>query len=44
LKLKDVIAFPKSSTGNDLLLGTPNEQTKEQLDEYSIMVKEIKKE
>ena len=43
LKLKDVIAFPKSSTGNDLLLGTPNQQTKEQLDEYSIMVKEEKK-
>lgn len=39
LKLKDVIAFLKSSTGNDLLLGTPNQQTGDQLNEYSIMVK-----
>jgi aspartyl-tRNA synthetase len=36
LKLKDVIAFPKSSTGTDLLLGTPNEQTNDQLNEYFI--------
>jgi aspartyl-tRNA synthetase len=38
LKLKDVIAFPKTLTGNDPLLGSPNPATQKQLDEYHINV------
>ena len=39
LKLRDVIAFPKTLTGNDLLLGSPNPATQSQLDEYHLNIK-----
>ncbi|CAG8561382.1 759_t:CDS:10 [Acaulospora morrowiae] len=34
--IKDVIAFPKTSSGNDLLVASPSEITEEQLLEYKI--------
>ena len=34
--IRDVIAFPKSATGRDLLVDSPAEVTKEQLKEYNI--------
>jgi aspartyl-tRNA synthetase len=34
--VRDVIAFPKTATGNDLLTGAPSAVTKEQLEEYGI--------
>lgn len=34
--VRDVIAFPKSATGSDLLTGAPAEATEEQLKEYHI--------
>eukprot|EP00298_Acanthocystis_sp_HF-20_P002431 c12846_g2_i1.p1 GENE.c12846_g2_i1~~c12846_g2_i1.p1 ORF type:complete len:664 (-),score=305.26 c12846_g2_i1:7-1998(-) len=38
--LRDVIAFPKTSTGNDLLVGAPTTPTKQQLSEYNITITE----
>ncbi len=38
LRLRDVIAFPKTLTGNDLLLGAPAAATDTQLKEYCIQV------
>ncbi|OQR80601.1 aspartyl-tRNA synthetase [Thraustotheca clavata] len=40
--LRDVIAFPKSTTGNELMTGSPGPVTPEQLHEYHITVKEPK--
>jgi len=34
--IRDVIAFPKSATGNDLLTGSPSNVTAAQLAEYHI--------
>jgi len=34
--IRDVIAFPKSATGRDLLVSSPAAVTNEQLDEYKI--------
>ena len=36
MQLREVIAFPKSATGGDLMVGAPSEPTKEQLHEYHI--------
>lgn len=36
--LRDVLAFPKSSAGQDLLAGSPSEPTQSQLDEYSLRI------
>ncbi|KAF0698770.1 Aste57867_10628 [Aphanomyces stellatus] len=36
--LRDVIAFPKSTTGNELMTGSPGPVTTEQLTEYHIAV------
>ncbi|KAF2132024.1 aspartyl-tRNA synthetase-like protein [Dothidotthia symphoricarpi CBS 119687] len=38
--VRDVIAFPKSGRGEDLLVGSPNAMTPEQLDTYHLKVKE----
>jgi aspartyl-tRNA synthetase len=38
LPLREVIAFPKTLTGNDTMLGAPNAATAEQLAEYAIAV------
>jgi aspartyl-tRNA synthetase len=37
--IRDVIAFPKSATGRDLLVNAPANVTNEQLNEYKIMTK-----
>ncbi|AWX42821.1 lysyl-tRNA synthetase [Metamycoplasma cloacale] len=37
--IRDVIAFPKNAKGLDLLSGSPSDVTKEQLDEYGLIVK-----
>ncbi|CAK4658960.1 unnamed protein product [Aphanomyces euteiches] len=37
--LRDVIAFPKSTTGNELMTGSPGPVTTDQLNEYHISVK-----
>ena len=45
--IRDVIAFPKSATGRDLLVSSPAAVTNEQLDEYKIALakewREVKK-
>lgn len=38
--VRDVIAFPKSGKGEDLLVGSPNQVSGEQLDTYHLRVKE----
>ena len=38
--VRDVIAFPKSGKGEDLLVKSPNQMTKEQLDTYHLQLKE----
>lgn len=38
--VRDVIAFPKSGKGEDMLVRSPNEVTKEQWDTYHLRVKE----
>ncbi len=40
--IKDVIAFPKNSTGNDLMLASPAGPNKDDLDELFIALKEKK--
>ncbi len=36
--IRDVIAFPKSATGRDLLVKAPSSVTEDQLNEYAIKV------
>ena len=36
--IRDVIAFPKSATGRDLLVNAPSQVTGNQLKEYSIEI------
>ena len=36
--IRDVMAFPKTQKGTDLMAGTPSEVTKEQLQELNVMV------
>lgn len=36
--LREVQAFPPSASGNDLMMGSPSELTKEQLEELGIMI------
>ncbi|KAF9573927.1 aspartyl-tRNA synthetase 2, mitochondrial [Mortierella alpina] len=38
--IRDVIAFPKSASGRDLVVGSPSALTEQQLDEYKIKVQE----
>ena len=38
--LREVQAFPTSTSGSDLMMGSPSTLTKEQLDELGIKVKE----
>lgn len=38
--VRDVIAFPKSGRGEDMLVKSPNEVTREQLDTYHLRLKE----
>jgi aspartyl-tRNA synthetase len=38
--VRDVIAFPKSGRGEDMLVKSPNEMTKGQLDTYHLKLKE----
>ncbi|KAF9987849.1 hypothetical protein BGZ65_001571 [Modicella reniformis] len=38
--IRDVIAFPKSTSGRDLVVGSPSELTEQQLGEYKIRVVE----
>ena len=37
--IRDVIAFPKSTAGEEVMTGAPGMVTKEQLDEYHIVTK-----
>ena len=39
--IREIIAFPKSGDGKDLVIGAPNEVEKEQLDELGIKVKKV---
>jgi len=41
--IRDFIAFPKNNSGRDLMIDTPSSISKEQLNELSIAVKEVKK-
>ena len=41
--IRDVMAFPKTQKGTDLMAGTPSEVTKEQLHELNVMVVRAKK-
>jgi aspartyl-tRNA synthetase len=36
--IRDVIAFPKSASGRDLVVGSPSALTDQQLNEYKIRV------
>ncbi|CAO3564387.1 unnamed protein product [Mortierella alpina] len=38
--IRDVIAFPKSASGRDLVVGSPSALTEQQLNEYKIKVQE----
>jgi aspartyl-tRNA synthetase len=42
LKLKDVIAFPKTAHGSDLTVAAPSEVPLDKLQEYSIQISKIK--
>jgi aspartyl-tRNA synthetase len=42
--VKDVIAFPKSSKGDDLMIKSPSRLTMEQLERYHIQVRRPNKE
>ncbi|NOQ67879.1 aspartate--tRNA ligase [Patescibacteria group bacterium] len=39
--IREIIAFPKSGDGKDLVIGAPSEVEKEQLDELGIKVKKV---
>ena len=41
--IREVIAFPKTGDGRDLMMDAPSEITKKQLDELHIGVKKIEK-
>ena len=41
--IRDVMAFPKTQKGTDLMAGTPSEVTKEQLHELNVMVVKAQK-
>ena len=41
--IKDVIAFPKNSSGRDVTIDSPSPVSKEQLDELSLIIKETEK-
>ncbi|WP_066632479.1 aspartate--tRNA ligase [Labilibacter marinus] len=41
--IRDVIAFPKNNSGRDVMIDSPSPVAKDQLDELSIQLKEIKK-
>jgi aspartyl-tRNA synthetase len=36
--IRDVMAFPKTQKGTDLMAGTPSEVTRDQLQELNVMV------
>ncbi len=36
--LREVIAFPKTATGNELMTGAPSEPTADELQEYKIQI------
>ena len=40
--LRDVIAFPKTQRGQDLLMATPSEVAPDQLDELSLRIRRQK--
>jgi hypothetical protein len=42
LPLREVIAFPKSTGGNDLLVGAPSALPQEVLEQYHIRVSDAK--
>lgn len=39
LRLRDVIAFPKTQAGRDIMLNSPAKVTEEQLKEYGIEIR-----
>ena len=39
--IREIIAFPKSGDGKDLVIGAPSEVEKEQLDELGIKIKKV---
>ena len=41
--IREVIAFPKTGDGRDLMMDAPSEISKEQLDELGIEIKKKKK-
>ena len=41
--LREVQAFPTSASGQDLMMGSPRELTKKQLDELGIVIQKEKK-
>lgn len=39
--IRDVIAFPKSSKGEDLMIKSPSKITSEELDDYGLQLKDV---